>query len=79
MMRNHSFGNVKTEELYSIFERRMGDIDKFWKLNLDKIEKCSGCEFRYVCADCRALEEELTGKIDGKMLCSYDPVKGTWL
>ena len=79
MMRNHSFGNVKTEELYSIFERRMGDIDKFWKLNLDKIEKCSGCEFRYVCADCRALEEELTGKIDGKMLCSYDPIKGTWL
>ena len=79
MMRGHIFGNIRNRALYTVFERSWDKISKFWKLNLDKIEKCTACEFRYTCADCRALEESLTGKLEGKMLCSYNPNEGVWL
>ena len=39
MMRSHSFGNVRDRELYDIFEKEWEDIDKFWNLNIDTIEK----------------------------------------
>jgi len=79
MMRNYSFGNIRDKELYTIFENNWEMISKFWRLNLDEIEKCTDCEFRYACDDCRALEERLTGKLDGKRLCNYDPTEGEWL
>jgi len=79
MLRKHSFGNISDRKLCTIFEKNIEKIYNFWRLNLDKIEKCTGCEFRYACSDCRALEENLTGKLDGKMLCSYSPEKGEWL
>ena len=78
MMRGHSFGNVSNKELYAVLKSEWERIDNFWELNLDKIEKCCSCEFRYSCADCRSLEESLTGKLDGKMLCNYDPSEGKW-
>ena len=79
MMRDHIIGNVIDDEIYTIFKQEWGRINKFWKLNLDKVEKCTSCEFRYTCSDCRALEESLTGKLDGKLLCNYDPKNGKWL
>lgn len=79
LLRNHSFGSIKNKELYRIFENERREIEKYWHLTLDKIERCKNCEFRYVCNDCRALEEKLTGKLDGKGLGNYDPEKGKWL
>ena len=79
MMRSHSFGNVNDVELYTLFEKEWEEINKYWELNLDKIEKCTSCEFRYTCADCRALEESLSGKLNGKILCNYNPKEGVWL
>lgn len=73
MMRDHVYGNIRNRELHTIFEEKWDDIDKIWKLNLDKIDKCTYCEFRYACNDCRALEEQLTGKLNGKITCGYDP------
>ncbi len=79
MMRRYSFGNVRDKALYTIFEKRMDDINKFWDLTLDDIESCTECEFRYACGDCRALEESLTGRLNGKIMCSYNPKEGVWL
>ena len=79
MMRSHSFGNIRDRELYTIFERGMDEINKFWDLTLDYVEGCKECEFRYACNDCRASEESLTGRLDGKKMCSYDPKRGVWL
>ena len=79
MMRNHVLGNIRDRELYTIFENGKEEIDKFWNLTLDNIEKCRDCEFRYACNDCRALEEKLTGKLEGKRLCDYEPEEGKWL
>lgn len=78
MMRDHNFGNISNTELSIIIKRGWDMIDKFWKLNLDEVEKCTGCEFRYVCRDCRALEKGLTGRLNGKMLCNYNPKEGKW-
>jgi len=78
MMRTHKLGNIKDKELYTIFENANGDIYKFWGLNLNNIEKCKVCEYRYACNDCRALEESLTGRLDGKVLCGYNPKNGEW-
>lgn len=78
-MRNHVLGNVRDRELYTIFEKGKEEIDKFWNLTLDSIEKCRDCEFRYACNDCRALEEKLTGKLEGKRLCNYESEEGKWL
>lgn len=77
MMRDHCLGNVANDGLYSIF--RDEEVEKFWRLTLDKIDKCKGCEFRYACTDCRSLEEGLTGKLNGKQSCDYDPMEGKWL
>jgi len=79
MMRYHKFGNVMNGELYAIFEKNWERIYSTWKLNLDKIDKCSMCEFRYSCNDCRSLEESLTGNLTGKTLCRYIPTEGIWL
>jgi len=70
---------VSNLELSTVIEKGWEEINKFWELNLDKIEKCTSCEFRYACNDCRALEESLTGRFNGKILCNYNPKEGTWL
>lgn len=73
MMRNKVYGNTINRELYNIFREKWDDIDNLWQLNLDKIDKCTSCEFRYVCNDCRALEEGLTGRLNGKITCGHNP------
>jgi len=79
MMRHSVLGNLTDKPLYNIFKEKKNEIDRFWKLNLDKIEKCTDCEFRYVCTDCRALEENITGRWNGKTFCGYNPEEGEWL
>lgn len=78
-MRDKKFGNITNTPLYKIFNTKMEKINKLWKLNLDKIDICKGCEFRYTCTDCRSLEKNLTGQLNGKILCNYNPQKGRWL
>lgn len=78
-LREYKFGNIRNEKLHIIFNKKMDEINKLWQLNLDKVQKCTDCEFRYVCMDCRSLEKSLTGQIDGKILCKYNPYQGEWL
>lgn len=79
MMRHHKWGNIRSKAIYTIFKEKMDKIDIFWRLNLDEIERCAKCEFRYACTDCRSIEESLTGKLDGKSLCGYNPTNGAWI
>lgn len=52
-------------------------FQRAWHLKKDLFEVCSGCEFRYVCTDCRAHlgSDESLGK---PALCGYDPASGSW-
>ena len=51
--------------------------DNILHLTKDKIDKCSHCEYRYACFDCRP--NSLSGCIYEKpWYCTYDPDKGEW-
>ncbi|MDW2800888.1 hypothetical protein RZO55_25290 [Clostridium boliviensis] len=45
-------------------------LNQFWKLTKDKIEKCKGCNIRYICKDCRYIEKKLSGSINESRLCA---------
>ncbi|GAB6055790.1 hypothetical protein JCM15415_11060 [Methanobacterium movens] len=76
MMRSNVIGDLKSNNLHEIFKEEYERIKKFWKCTLDNIEKCTECEFRYACMDCRALEEVLTENFNKKALCDYNPISG---
>lgn len=78
-IRDYKFGNIKNKKLYMVFNKKMDEINELWKLNLDKVKKCTDCEFRYICIDCRSLEKSLTGKLKEKILCNYNPEEDEWL
>ncbi len=71
--RKMSLGNIKSKRLSDIvFEQK----ETTWKINLDKIEKCKDCEFRYACMDCRALSiGNGLGLYGAPIRCNYDPYK----
>jgi SPASM domain peptide maturase of grasp-with-spasm system len=63
--------------------RRLSEIVKShafqrpWAIAKDRISVCSGCEFRYVCTDCRAyLGDDLSTEKPAR--CRYDPLTGRW-
>ena len=66
-------GNLKKERMCDVIERLKRT---FWKITLDKIEKCQDCELRYACMDCRALSLN-TGKglYGGPIRCNHDPYR----
>lgn len=76
MLRTKLWGNVKQENLLKFFQDNKNEIYDFWRTNLDYIDGCNQCEFRYVCSDCRALEEEFTANINSKILCSLSDFHG---
>lgn len=48
-----------------------------WRIAKDSISICRGCEFRYVCTDCRAyLESDVSTEKPAR--CRYDPLTGRW-
>jgi radical SAM protein with 4Fe4S-binding SPASM domain len=78
MMRNYSLGNIRDRKIWTFLKGTEGSIQEFWKINLNTLNKCSKCEFRYVCTDCRALETAISGNLCNKVLCNYEPSKGSW-
>lgn len=79
LLRHHSLGNINNLHLYTIFQKKGKELEKFWNMSLKSLKKCRNCEFAYACLDCRALEESLIGNLENKLLCSYDPTKGIWV
>ncbi|WP_456367477.1 SPASM domain-containing protein [Thermococcus sp.] len=67
ILRNYVVGDVKKEGLKKIVRRKR--LRTFWRMTKDKIPSCSSCPFRYICHDCRALEYQATGEIDGVEYC----------
>lgn len=76
MFRTKLWGNVNELNLLKFLQENKHEIYDFWRLNLDYIDGCDRCEFRYSCSDCRVLEEEFTEKVNSKMLCSLSDFHG---
>lgn len=67
LLRNHIVGDLKKEGLKKITRRKR--LRAFWRMTKDHIPACSSCPFKYICHDCRALEYQATGEIDGIEYC----------
>jgi len=67
LLRNYVVQDAKEKGLKGVLRKKR--LKSFWTLTKDKIETCSGCPFRYVCHDCRALEYQATGEIEGIEYC----------
>lgn len=78
MIRDDSYENISDCGLSTIIQKNQEKIEHYWANNLDMIDRCSQCEFRYACDDCRALERALTQNVNGKLLCNYDPLEAKW-
>jgi len=49
-----------------------------WGIGKDRVAACRDCEFRYVCADCRAFLSDPADPLSKPAKCSYDPYTATW-
>ncbi|WP_209475610.1 SPASM domain-containing protein [Thermococcus stetteri] len=67
LLRNYVVGDLKKESLKRITRRKR--LRAFWRTTKDAIPTCSNCPFKYICHDCRALEYQATGEIDGIEYC----------
>jgi len=74
-MRNHIVGNILKQSLENIIYGE--HLQNIWRLNRDRIDRCSDCEFRYACRDCRPLAESYTGSLtEYSPNCNYNPYTG---
>ena len=72
MFRTCKIANIKNKEFMSVLREIKNIILMIWKNNLDYINNCKDCEFRYICSDCRALEEKLSDSPNNKLLCEFN-------
>lgn len=62
--------NDSEEHIYHAMEK----MKELWGLTTDKVEKCNGCELRYVCFDCRELAFRHGGELSAiNPFCQYNP------
>jgi radical SAM protein with 4Fe4S-binding SPASM domain len=71
LLRNYVVADLKVEGIKETLRKKR--LKSFWKKTKDTIPACSTCPFRYVCHDCRALEYQATGDIDGIEYCPMSP------
>jgi len=77
MERRLSIGNIKTNEWPEILGSTI--FSNVIRLNKDKIDVCCGCEFRYLCFDCRPDASGLSANMLSKPWnCTYLPAEGQW-
>lgn len=68
-------GDARVEDLWSILSA--GRHKPYWELSKARLPKCSRCEFRLGCFDCRVIQGR--GKsLTEVAFCDYDPETGLW-
>ena len=58
-------------------EQKWGEGKSFRYINNDKVKICQDCEFRYICYDCKAMDEH-SGIYEKPYYCFYNPYLGEW-
>jgi len=67
LIRNYVVGDLTRMTLKEAVRKKR--LRAFWRMTKDSIDTCSKCPFKYLCHDCRALEYQATGEIDGLEYC----------
>ena len=73
---NTILGNLNSDTLASIIHKT--NYTEFWHINKSQIDVCKGCEFRYICSDCRAYIENPVNKYSKPLKCGYNPETCEW-
>ncbi|NJE05470.1 SPASM domain-containing protein [Thermococcus sp. M36] len=73
LLRNYVIADARETGIKAA--RRKKRLRDFWTMTKDRIEGCSKCPFKYLCHDCRALEYQATGQIDGLEYCFIMPLE----
>jgi radical SAM protein with 4Fe4S-binding SPASM domain len=78
MGRDWAVGDVKKQTLGEILAGK--PLADLWTINMDSIEVCRDCEYRYACNDCRvtACQGDPGHLHAANPGCAYDPYTGTW-
>jgi SPASM domain peptide maturase of grasp-with-spasm system len=71
-----SFGNYKEVSLLEVV--KTSEFQKLWKIKKDDIEVCKDCEFRHMCADCRAFIKDSSNIYSQPAKCTYNPYIAKW-
>jgi len=71
-----SFGHIDEVKLREVIESSA--FTELWYVNKDQIETCMDCEFRYVCADCRAFLDKSVILTAKPKKCNYNPKTTKW-
>lgn len=77
--RNQLCGNILNQSLQEILSS--SPLTTCWHTTKDCITKCSDCEYRYACSDCRPLaqgNDPLNNWLACPTNCFYNPYTGTW-
>ena len=77
--RNQLCGNILKSSLAEVLTGQ--PLTSCWHTTKDNISKCSDCEYRYACADCRPLAQASDPEkhwLACPQNCSYDPYTGKW-
>lgn len=72
LYRTKKWGDIKNIPFIKFLDINKDEIYNFWIKNLDTIDNCKSCEFRYLCFDCRVIEEEIAKTTGKKSLCTYN-------
>ncbi len=67
LLRNFVAGDMREVGIKGVLRKKR--FKAFWKTTKDNIEACRECPFKYICHDCRALEYQASGEIDGLEYC----------
>jgi len=67
LLRNYVVGDMKELGIKKVLRKKR--LKAFWKMTKNDIDACKTCPFKYICHDCRALEYQATGEIDGLEYC----------
>jgi radical SAM protein with 4Fe4S-binding SPASM domain len=77
--RNQHCGNVLKHSLAEILHDK--PLQQCWNTTKDCIDKCSDCEYRYACSDCRPLAQSTDPEkswFSCPQNCFYNPYTGKW-
>lgn len=77
--RNQLCGNILEKSLAEILSGQL--LTNCWHTTKDNINKCSDCEYRYACPDCRPLAQGSDPEkswLACPQNCTYNPYTGQW-
>jgi SPASM domain peptide maturase of grasp-with-spasm system len=71
-----NYGCITNTSLSEVID--IQDFRRVWSIKKDDINTCKGCEFRYVCTDCRAYIENPENENSKPLKCGYNPSTNEW-